>query len=90
MRTYLRILGAQVGERVFWDTFPPVETRALNIGDDVVVEDGAMLLGHVVDHGELQFGLIHVGKGSVVNANVNIQPHTHTLGRMCLLIASRR
>lgn len=76
MRGYLRALGAKVGERVFWDTAPPIETRALDIEDDVVVEDGAMLLGHVVDHAVLQFGPIHIGKGSVINTFVNVQPHT--------------
>merc|ERR1711871_103809 len=75
MRVYLRMLGARIGARVFWDTLPPIETRALDISDNVVVEDGAMLFGHVLDHGVLQFGQIHVGEGSVINTHVNVQPH---------------
>merc|ERR1712070_1110404 len=39
MRVYLRILGAKIGKGVFWDTFPPIETCALDIGDNVVIED---------------------------------------------------
>ena len=77
MRVYLRALGANIGARVFWDTFPPIETTALDIGDDVVVEDGAMLLGHVVDHQRLQFGSVSVGKGAVISSHVNVQPHTN-------------
>jgi acetyltransferase-like isoleucine patch superfamily enzyme len=77
MRVYLRALGARIGERVFWDTHPPVETRALTVEDDVVVEEGAVLFGHVVDHELLQFGPIHVGAGSVINAHSQVQPHTH-------------
>ena len=77
MRLYLRALGATISERVFWDTLPPVETRALIVEDDVVVEEGAMVFGHVVDHELLQFGEIHVGAGSVINAKSNVQPHTN-------------
>ena len=76
MRVYLRFLGATIGKRVFWDALPPVETRALIIEEDAVVEEGAMVFGHVVDHELLQFGQIHVGAGSVINAKSNVQPHT--------------
>ena len=74
MRVYLRILGAKVGSNVFWDTFAPVETQGITVEDDAVVEMGAMVLGHVVDHGRLQFGKIHIGKGAVVSSHVNVQP----------------
>jgi acetyltransferase-like isoleucine patch superfamily enzyme len=77
MRTYLRFFGSTIGERVFWDALPPVETRALIIEDDVVVEEGAMLYGHVVDHEQLQYGTIRVGQGTVINGKVNVQPHTN-------------
>ena len=77
MRVYLRAVGATIGERVFWDAHPPVETRALTVKDDVVIEDRAVLFGHVVDHELLQFGPIHVGAGSVINAHSQVQPHTH-------------
>ena len=77
MRVYLRALGAKIGKRVFWDSGPPVETRALVVEDDVVVEEDVMVFGHVVDHGLLQFGHIHIGAGSVLNAKSNVQPHTN-------------
>ena len=77
MRVYLRILGAKVGSNVFWDTFAPVETEGITVEDNAVIEEGAMVLGHVVDHGKLQFGKIHIGKGAVVSAHVNVQPGAH-------------
>merc|ERR1712194_40008 len=74
MKYYLRLLGATVGDNVFFDASPPLETSALTIEDDAVVEAGAMVLGHVVDHGVMQHGFIKIGRGSVVGSFVNVQP----------------
>ena len=53
MQWYLQLLGARVGNNVYFDTTPGVEARGLTLEDDVVVEADAMVLGHVVDHGRL-------------------------------------
>jgi non-ribosomal peptide synthetase-like protein len=74
MTLYLRIGGATMGDNVFWDTLPPVESKGLTVEDDAIIEEDAMVLGHVVDHGKMTHGKIHIGKGAVVGAFTNIQP----------------
>ena len=47
----MRVCGATVGKRVFFDTVPPAELDNLFIGDGVTVLEGDQtLLPHVIDH----------------------------------------
>jgi acetyltransferase-like isoleucine patch superfamily enzyme len=77
MSLYLRCLGAKVGKNVFWDTSPPAETKALQIGDGAIVEEGAMILPHTVDHGEMTHGTIRIDDHAIVSSGVNMQPGSH-------------
>ena len=47
-------LGAKVGRNVFWDTYIPFETAGYDVGDNVVVDAGAMIVGHTVDGGVMR------------------------------------
>ena len=77
MPVYLRCLGAKVGKNVFWDASPPRETKALRIGDGAIIEAGAMILPHTVDHGEMTHGTISIGDHAIVSSGVNMQPGSH-------------
>ena len=77
---FMRACGAKVGSDVFWDTAVPTEVQGLRVGDGVVVEAGAMVLGHTVDHGELNFGEIRIDSGATVSSFCNVQPGAH-IGR---------
>jgi len=62
MNSWLRLLGAKIGARVYFDTMPPVETDCLEFGDDVVVLPGIQtLVPHSFDRGQLQFAPLKVG-----------------------------
>ena len=74
MPMYMRLLGGEIGDRVFWAADVPAEVGIFTVGDGAVVESGAMLVGHVVDHGRIQHMPTVLGKGSYVGAGSHVQP----------------
>jgi len=71
---YMRLLGGEIGDGVFWAADVPAEVGIFTVGDGAVVESGAMLVGHVVDHGRIQHMPTVLGKGSYVGAGSHVQP----------------
>lgn len=61
----LRMLGARIGQRVFFDTHVPQELDALTVKDDVVL-DHCQLVMHAIDNGRLQFAPIHIGNRCII------------------------
>ena len=74
MPMYMRLLGGEIGDGVFWAADVPAEVGIFTVGDGAVVESGAMLVGHVVDHGRIQHMPTVLGKGSYVGAGSHVQP----------------
>jgi hypothetical protein len=73
----MRVCGAKVGKRVFFDTAPPAELDNLSIGDDVTVLEGTQtLLPHVIDHGHLQFARIKIENSCTVGIQSVMLPFT--------------
>ena len=51
-----------------------VQINIFEFGDDVVIEDGAMLIGHVVDNGYIQHAPVSIAHGAYVGASSLVQP----------------
>jgi len=96
MATWLRMLGAEVGDGVYFDTIPPVET------DRLVIKDGATLLNapqslvpHALDRGMLQFAKITIEKNASISLNTCLNLHSHvgeggTVGASSVLMKAER
>jgi len=77
MASWLRLLGAEIGDGVYFDTAPPVET------DRLVIKDGATLLNapqslvpHTLDRGMLQFAQITLEKNASISLNTCLNLHS--------------
>jgi len=61
-----RWLGARIGKDVHIGTDHLAAFDVVSIGDGTCVDDGASLLGYVVEDGELVIGRVRVGRGCLV------------------------
>jgi len=74
MAPWLRALGAEVGDGVFFNTIPPVETDCLIIADGAtVLEAPQSLVPHALDHGMLQFAPIRIGQDASIGMSACVQ-----------------
>jgi len=81
MSVVLRALGSHVGHHVYWDCQIPTETDCIFAGDETVICQNVVLIGHVVDNSRLQHASIRLEARSSVNSESLIQPGT-TLGSL--------
>ena len=51
-----------------------VQINIYEFGDDVVIEDGALMIGHVVDSGYIQHAPTKFAHGAYLGANSVVQP----------------
>jgi len=78
MAVWLRMLGANVGDGVYFDTVPPVETDCLDLEDNcAILEAPQSLVPHTLDRGMLQFARIRIGKNASVGINACLNLHSH-------------
>ena len=89
---WLRLLGATVGEGVYYDTWPVVETDCLSLGDGcVLLQGGETFVPHTIDRGMLQFAPIRVGASCSVGLGCCLLPMTEledsaSLGPLSLML----
>ena len=57
-----------------------VQINIYEFGDDVVIEDGALMIGHVVDNGYIQHAPTKFAHGAYLGANCVVQPGS-TIGK---------
>jgi len=76
MNMCLRLLGAKVGTRVWFDTNPPVELDLLEIGDNSIVDNHVLIVPHVMDYGRMQFSRIVIGRNCVISMDCLLMPGT--------------
>jgi len=70
MSLLLRVLGATVGNNVYFDTTPPIETDQLTIGNNVsILTSHQALVPHTLDRGMLQFSPITLGDDVTLGFN---------------------
>jgi serine acetyltransferase len=75
---YLRLAGARLGRRVYINSLAITDYNLLEVGDDVVVGDGAHLSGHTVEGGFLKTAPVHIGSkvtiglGSVIEIGAEL------------------
>ena len=74
MQWYMRALGGKVGAGVFWAASVPTEIDIFTVGERVVVEEGATVVGHVVDHGQIQHRPTIIGADAYIGAGSHVQP----------------
>ena len=60
---WFRLLGAKIGRRVLMNTTDLSDWDLLDIGDDVILGAGAVVICHVVEMGELKLMPVKIGNG---------------------------
>jgi serine acetyltransferase len=74
---YLRLAGARIGRRVYVNSLAVTDYNLLELGDDVVIGDGAHLSGHTVEGGVVKTAPLRLGRnvtiglGSVLEIGVD-------------------
>ncbi len=91
---WFRLLGAKVGRRVIMNTTDLSDWDLLDIGDDVILGAGAVVICHVVEMGELKLMPVKIGDGCSVGRNTVIFPgctigEGSVVGAMSLLTKNR-
>ncbi len=83
---WLRLTGAQIGERCFLDPGAAgwFELDGIKIDDDSFVMT-PNIHGHFVDHGKLQFAPVTFGQKARVNDGATVMPFTEILSNVTLL-----
>jgi len=76
MNMCLRLMGAKVGSRVWFDTIPPVELDLLEIGDNSIIDHNVLIVPHTMDYGKMQFSPIVIGTNCVVSMDCLLMPGT--------------
>lgn len=71
---YLSALGAQVGQDVYLETIPIVETDLLTLGDRVTVGRGAQILGYLVENGCMDLLEVQIAADVTLGAQACIMP----------------
>jgi len=65
---YYRALGAGIGRRTLLFNFPFTEPDLIRVGDDCVVEQGAVLFGHIVENRVMTLEPIKIGNRCYLGA----------------------
>ena len=68
IRGYYRLLGARIGKRAFIGRMPIDAADLVDIGDDAIVSDYAMLATSAVERGLLRLGTATVGRGAFLGS----------------------
>ena len=79
---YLSALGATVGQDVYIETIPMVETDLLTLGDRVTLERGAQLVAFTIENGCMDFLEVLVGVDVTIGPSAYVMPGT-TLEPRC-------
>ncbi len=74
MNLWFRLLGAKIGRRVMINTTDFSDWDLIEIGDDVVIGAGALVICHVVEMGKLKLMPVKIGHGCSVGRNTVIFP----------------
>jgi non-ribosomal peptide synthetase-like protein len=68
IRGYYRLLGARIGKRAFIGRMPIDAADLVDIGDDAIVSDYAMLATSAVERGLLRLGRATIGRGAFLGS----------------------
>lgn len=82
----MRLMGATIGEDVWFAADPPLELDCLHIGDRTIIDESVEIIPHTMDYGMAQFADIRIGKDCMVNDACLLMPAT-TLGDGVELLA---
>ena len=63
---YMRLNGAQLGQRVFVNSLGVTDHNLLEFGDDVVIGGDAHVSGHIVEGGIVKTSKVRLGRGVTV------------------------
>lgn len=73
LNCWFEMLGARIGSSVLLDTVDITDPSLVSIGDGAVIAEGALLQGHQVKNGILQFLPIRIGINATVGPYAVIQ-----------------
>ncbi|KAK9916399.1 hypothetical protein WJX75_002178 [Coccomyxa subellipsoidea] len=63
LASWLRAMGAHIGENVVIDTLDVTDFDLISIGDNVAIGEGATVMGHYYKDGSLHFDEVVIGDG---------------------------
>lgn len=69
-----RLLGAKLGKNVQINSKFVFDATLLEIGDNTVVGGGAIVIGHVVEHGRLKLNKVKIGKNVTLGSHCTVMP----------------
>jgi|GEM_PF-761791 len=71
---WFRLLGARIGRRVMINTTDLSDWDLLDIGDDVIIGAGAVIIAHVAEMGNLKLMPVRIGNGCSIGRNTVVFP----------------
>ena len=66
MNVYLRLMGAQLGDRVIVNTSQLYDIDLLDIGDDTMIGGDAVIMAHSAQEGRLTVAPVRIGRGVTI------------------------
>eukprot|EP00656_Telonema_subtile_P038690 TRINITY_DN4390_c0_g5_i1.p1 TRINITY_DN4390_c0_g5~~TRINITY_DN4390_c0_g5_i1.p1 ORF type:complete len:1281 (+),score=247.07 TRINITY_DN4390_c0_g5_i1:116-3958(+) len=85
----LRALGSKVGSQALIESLFVFDFDLLHFGDQVCINSGANVLGHLFQYGELQYDEVHIGEGCNMGVDAQLVPGVTLLECSSLLAISR-
>ncbi|OWM69222.1 uncharacterized protein LOC116212053 isoform X2 [Punica granatum] len=73
LKYWFEMLGARIGSSVLLDTVDITDPSLVSIGNGAVIAEGALIQGHQVNNGILQFQPIRIGRNSTIGPYAVIQ-----------------
>jgi acetyltransferase-like isoleucine patch superfamily enzyme len=74
LNMFLRALGARIGSNVIVNTDSISDWDLIEIGDDTMIGDGAVILAHVGEKGLLKQAPVRIGRGCTIGRDTCIMP----------------
>jgi non-ribosomal peptide synthetase-like protein len=76
IKLYLRLLGARIGRNVILNSAAVGDWDLVSIGDDTMVGDDAVIIGHVGEKGMLRMGKVTIGSRCTIGRDTVLMPGT--------------
>lgn len=71
---YFRLMGVKIGKRVIINTTAISDWDLISIGDDSMLGDDAVILGHAAEKGKLKMSHVRIGKGCTIGRDTALMP----------------
>jgi acetyltransferase-like isoleucine patch superfamily enzyme len=74
LNMYMKAMGVKMGHRVTINSVDIYDWDLITIEDDVIIGGGAVILGHLVENGQMKMRPVRIGKKALVGTGARVMP----------------